>query len=193
MKRDVAGGPPKLSFFVSPAAFRTWLEQHHGQATELWVGFHKKDSGRMSITWPQSVDEALCFGWIDGIRKNVDATSYKIRFTPRKSISTWSSVNIRRVRVLTDQGLMWPAGLKAFAARRENRSGIYAYEQRSEDLPEAYARTFRKNKSAWNFFRSQPPGYRKKLMWWVVSARQEVTRLKRLESLMKASSDGGRL
>ncbi len=189
--RTVVG--TKVEYFAHPALLRAWFEQHHALASEQWIGFHKKDSGIASITWPEAVDEALCFGWIDGIRKNVDPSSYKIRFTPRKAVSTWSAVNIRRVPVLVEQGLMQPAGLEAFAARRENRSGIYAYEQRTADLPEPYAKVFRKNKRAWDFFQSQPPGYRKISIWWVVSAKQEATRLKRLDKVVAASAAGRRL
>src|ERR1700674_4192178 len=126
--------PPK--FFKSPAAFRKWLADNHAKSKELWVGFYKKDSGKPSITWPESVDEALCYGWIDGIRKRVDDLSYTIRFSPRKLRSIWSVVNINRARALIKERRMTPAGLKAFQARRDYRSGIYSYEQRSENLPE---------------------------------------------------------
>jgi uncharacterized protein YdeI (YjbR/CyaY-like superfamily) len=180
----------KVRFFKKPGDFRKWLEAHHESETELWVGFYKKDSGKTSITWPQSVDEALCFGWIDGLRKNIDEISYKIRFTPRKERSTWSAVNIKRVGELIEQGLMRPAGLKAFAARQENRSGIYAYEQRSPELPEQYAKKLRKNSAAWKFFQAQPPSYRKVVNWWVISARQEETRLRRLDTLIDDSANG---
>lgn len=157
---------------------------------QQWVGFYKKDSGKASITWPQSVDEALCFGWIDGIRKSIDQVSYKIRFTPRKPRSIWSTVNIKRAGELAEQGLMQPAGLKAFAARRENRSGIYSYEQRSAELPAVYAGKLNKNAAAWKFFQSQPPSYRKAVNWWVVSAKKEETRLKRLDTLIEDSAAG---
>ena len=161
--------------------------------TELWVGFYKKDSGKKSITWPQAVDEALCFGWIDGIRKSRDEVSYKIRFTPRKQRSIWSAVNIRRVAELSKQGVMQPAGLKAFAARQENRSGIYAYEQRSPELPEQYAKKLKQNEAAWKFFEAQAPSYRKTANWWVLSAKKEETRLKRLDKLIDDSSHRRRL
>jgi len=166
---------------------------HHDSETELWVGFYKKDSGKASITWPQSVDEALCFGWIDGIRKNIDEVSYKIRFTPRKQRSTWSAVNIKRVAELTEQGLMQKPGLEAFAARQENRSGIYSYEQRSPELPAQYAKKLKKNATAWKFFQAQPPSYRKAVNWWVLSAKQEETRLKRLDKLIEDSAAGRRV
>ena len=180
-------------FFKTPSAFRKWLEQHHATAKELWVGFYKKSSGKPSITWPESVDEALCFGWIDGLRKSIDDQSYKIRFSLRKPSSVWSSMNIRNVQKLKKQDRMRPSGMKAFEARKENRSGIYSYEQRSAELLEPYAGRLRQNKGAWNFFQSQPPSYRKQMNWWVVSAKQEETRLKRLDKLIEASAQGRRL
>ena len=126
----------KPKFFKTPSDFRKWLRTHHASAAELWVGFYKKDSGKASITWPESVDEALCVGWIDGVRKSVDEISYMIRFSPRRPRSIWSAVNIKRAGELVEQGLMQPAGLKAFEARQEYRSGIYSYEQRTADLPD---------------------------------------------------------
>ena len=183
----------KPKFFKTRSGFREWFAAHHASETELWVGFYKKDSGKKSITWPQSVDEALCFGWIDGIRKSLDEVSYKIRFTPRKSRSTWSAVNIRRVGELSEAGLMKPAGLKAFAAREENRSGIYSYEQRSAELPDQYAKLLKKSPLAWKFFEAQPASYKKAANWWVVSAKQEFTRLKRLDKLIEHSEHGQRI
>ncbi|MBA3650511.1 MAG: YdeI/OmpD-associated family protein [Chthoniobacterales bacterium] len=180
-------------FFAKPAGFRRWLRQHHATATELGVGFYKKRTGKPSITWPESVDEALCVGWIDGNRKGIDEESYQIRFTPRRRGSIWSAVNIRRIEVLTNEKRMQPAGQAAFAARMENKSGIYAYEQRTEELAEPYAGRFRKNKAAWKFFQAQPPSYRKTIGWWVTSAKQEETRRKRLETLIAASGEGRRL
>jgi uncharacterized protein YdeI (YjbR/CyaY-like superfamily) len=159
----------------------------------LWVGFYKKDFGRASITWPQAVDQALCFGWIDGIRKSIDDVSYKIRFTPRRPRSIWSAVNIKRTGELIEQRLMQPAGLKAFVAREENRSGIYSYEQRSADLPDQYAKKLKKNPVAWKFFQAQPASYRKAVNWWVLSAKHEETRLKRLDKLIDDSSHGRRI
>lgn len=154
------------------------------------MGFYKKDSGKPSITWPQSVDEALCFGWIDGIRKSIDDVSYKIRFTPRKSRSIWSTVNIKRAEELIDQRLMQPAGLKAFQARQEYRSGIYSYEQRLPELPDPYRRKLKRNTAAWKFFQTQTPSYRKAVSWWVVCAKKEETRLKRLDKLIEDSAHG---
>jgi uncharacterized protein YdeI (YjbR/CyaY-like superfamily) len=183
----------KPTFFKSQSDFRKWLEEHHATSKELLVGFYKKSSGRRSITWPESVDEALCFGWIDGIRRSLDDISYTIRFTPRRPSSTWSAINIKRVPELIDQRLMRPAGLKAFEARKENKSGIYSYEQRSERLPETYENKFKKHKTAWAFFQAQPPGYRKTVGWWIVSAKKEETRLKRLTELIEESAQGRRI
>jgi uncharacterized protein YdeI (YjbR/CyaY-like superfamily) len=180
-------------FFKTPSAFRIWLEAYHASSKELWVGFYKKGSGKPSIDWPESVDEALCFGWIDGIRKSIDEQSYMIRFTPRKPTSVWSAVNIRNVEKLVKENRMRPAGLKAFEARKENRSGIYSYEQRSPELVEPYLGKLKRNKAAWKFFRTQPPSYRKVMNWWVVSAKQEETRLKRLDTLIEESAQGRRM
>ena len=180
-------------FFATPAALREWLEKHHADRREQWVGFYKKRLDKPSITWPESVDEALCFGWIDGLRKTIDAQSYKIRFSPRKTTSIWSTINIHRAQELARQGRMRPAGVKAFAARKENKSGIYSYKQRRDQLEEPYHRMLRKNKNAWDFFQAQPPGYRRQIGWWIVSAKQEETRLKRLEKLIETFSRGKRL
>jgi len=180
-------------FFKTPSAFRKWLESHQATAKELWVGFYKKGSSKPSIDWPESVDEALCFGWIDGIRKSIDAEGYKIRFTPRKPGSVWSAVNLRNVEKLVKEKRMRPAGLKAFAARKENRSGIYSYEQRSPELVEPYQGKMKRNQAAWKFFQAQPAGYRKVMNWWVVSAKQEETRLKRLDKLIEESAQGRRM
>jgi uncharacterized protein YdeI (YjbR/CyaY-like superfamily) len=183
----------KIKYFKSPSEFRRWLEKNHGDTQELWVGYHRKGSGQPSMTWPESVDEALCFGWIDGIRTRVDDLRYTIRFTPRKRGSNWSAVNIKRAQELSDKGLMKPSGTSAFDARKENKSGIYSYEQRSANLAAPYEKRLRQNKAAWDFFYAQPPSYRKAIGWWVVSAKQEATRLKRLEKLMKESASGKRL
>lgn len=184
---------PKPTFFKTPADFRKWLARNHDTSSELWVGFYKKDSGKPSITWPESVDEALCVGWIDGIRKRIDEISYKIRFTPRRSGSVWSAVNIKRIAELTREGRMQNAGEKAFAVRLEYKSGIYAYEQREPELPRPYGKKLKQNKAAWKFFESQPPYYRKMASWWVVSAKQEETRLKRLKKLIEESAQGRRV
>jgi uncharacterized protein YdeI (YjbR/CyaY-like superfamily) len=180
-------------FFKSPSAFRKWLAANHAKSRELWVGFYKKSSAKPSITWPESVDEALCFGWIDGIRKKIDEESYVIRFTPRKPNSIWSAINIRNAERLIEEKRMQPGGLRAYEKRKEYRSGIYSYEQRSTELVEPYAGKFKRNKAAWNFFQAQPPSYRKMINWWIVSAKQEETRLKRLGKLIEASARGRRL
>ncbi len=187
-KMDV---PEEPTFFASPVEFRAWLERHHESARELWVGFYKKGSGRASITWPEAVDEALCFGWIDGVRKGIDEESYANRFTPRKPRSTWSAVNIRRVEELTRAGRMRPAGLRAFEQRSEERSATYSYEQRKEaSLEPAQERLFRANRKAWEFFQAQAPWYRRAAIWWVVSAKRQETRNKRLATLIEDSEQG---
>ncbi|HMH43277.1 MAG TPA: YdeI/OmpD-associated family protein [Pyrinomonadaceae bacterium] len=180
-------------FFKTPSAFRKWLAANHAKSKELWVGFYKKHSGKPSIAWPESVDEALSFGWIDGIRKRIDEHSYMIRFTPRKTSSVWSTVNIRNAGKLIKEKRMQPAGLKAYEPRKENRSGIYSYEQRSPELEDRYARKLKRNKAAWKFFQAQPPSYRKMMNWYIVSAKQEETRMKRLDKLIEASAQGRRL
>jgi len=177
-------------FFTTPSEFRAWLDAHHQTRLELWVGLYKKGSGRPSITWPEAVDQALCFGWIDGVRKTVDGVSYTIRFTPRKARSTWSAVNIARVKELTGLGLMQPAGIAAFDARTEERSGIYAYEQGDAALDEASLDQFRAHATAWNFFQAQAPWYQRTAIWWVISAKKAETRLKRLTTLISDSEQG---
>lgn len=180
---------PAPKFFVSLAEWRGWLEEHHADVEELWVGFHKRDSGRPSITWPEAVDGALCFGWIDGVRKTIDAASYKIRFTPRKPRSIWSAINIRRAKELSKSGLMHAAGLAAFEKRDSDRSAIYAYEQRkTAKLPPEFEKQFRAHAKAWAFFQSQPPWYQRTSTYWVVSAKKEETRLKRLLILRDCSA-----
>jgi uncharacterized protein YdeI (YjbR/CyaY-like superfamily) len=184
---------PEPTFFVSASEFRAWLEEHHESATELLVGFHKRKTGRPSLTWVESVREALCYGWIDGVRKRIDEDAYTIRFSPRKPGSIWSSVNVRHVEALKAAGAMRPAGLRAFDARRANTSGIYSYEQRSVDLPPPYARLLEKNPAARRFFEAQPPSYRRAVMWWIVSAKKEETRSKRLTALIRLCERGERL
>jgi uncharacterized protein YdeI (YjbR/CyaY-like superfamily) len=182
------------TFFPTPDDFRAWLEQHHESETELLVGFYRKGSGKPSITWPQSVAEALCFGWIDGVRRGIDEESYSIRFTPRKPTSNWSQVNIDKVAELTEQGRMWPAGAAAFERRSAERSAIYSYEQRKNAALEPdQEREFRANEAAWSFFQSQPAGYRRTATHWVVTAKREETRRKRLATLIDDSAAGRRL
>ena len=180
-----------ITFFKTPADFRKWLEKHHETEQELWVGFYKKDSGKPSITWPESVDEALCFGWIDGVRKSVDETRYKIRFTPRKRGSIWSAVNIKRAEALIEEGRMRPAGLQAFQNRKEDRARVYSYEQPGgPKLSEEYEEKLRANPEAWEFFQAQTPSYRKTTCWWIMSAKKEETRLRRLDQLIADSARG---
>lgn len=174
-----------------PSDFRRWLEKHHDKAQELWVGFYKRSSDKLSITWPEAVDQALCFGWIDGIHKRIGDVSYTIRLTPRKPNSTWSSVNIKRARELSKLGLMRPAGLKALAERKQDKADIYSYEQRkTARLSDAFERQFRANKKAWAFFQAQAPWYRRTATYWVISAKKEETRLKRLAALINSSAHG---
>ena len=180
-------------FFRAPPNFRKWLEKNHATATELWVGYYKKDSGRPSITWAESVDEALCFGWIDGVRRRIDEIRYQIRFSPRRRRSIWSTINVKRARQLTKEKRMRPAGVRAFAARLANRSGIYSYEQRPAEMPAKYAKTIKKNKTAWDFFQAQPPSYRKMITWYVVSPKKDETRAQRIAKLIRASAKRKRL
>jgi uncharacterized protein YdeI (YjbR/CyaY-like superfamily) len=181
----------KPTFFPSPSEFRAWLEEHHGEPDELWVGFYKRNSGKPSITWPEAVDTALCFGWIDGVRKSVDEVSYSIRFTPRRRTSIWSEVNIKRVRDLTKLRLMQPAGLEAFGRREEAKSKIYSYEQRkTAKLGRGHEQQFRAHETAWRFFQAQAPWYRRTATWWVISGKKEETREKRLAKLIEDSGRG---
>jgi uncharacterized protein YdeI (YjbR/CyaY-like superfamily) len=180
-------------FFAAPAGWRRWLEKHHAQQTELLVGFHKKDSGKPSMTWSESVDVALCFGWIEGVRRRIDEMSYSIRFTPRKPASIWSAINIRRVEHLMGSGLMHPAGTQAFEARTEKRSRIYSFEQERVEFTGEQEQEFKAHQSAWNFFETQPISYRRPATWWVVSAKREETRRRRLAALIAVSERRDRL
>lgn len=180
-------------FFPTQTDFRKWLKENHERETELLVGFYKVGSGKPSMTWSESVDQALCFGWIDGVRRSIDAESYSIRFTPRRSKSVWSAINIKKVEELTKQGLMKPAGLAAFAKRDENKSRIYAYERESAKLSAEFEKQFKANKKAWEFFQNQAPSYRKAIIHWITSAKQEATRQSRFEKLLKESENSRRL
>jgi uncharacterized protein YdeI (YjbR/CyaY-like superfamily) len=181
-------------FFATPAKFRAWFQKHHDKEAELWVGFYKRESGIPSITWPEAVDQALCFGWIDGVRKSLDERRYVIRFTPRKPRSIWSAVNIKRVAELETLGLMHPAGQAAFGKRSDDRSATYAYEQRKHaTLDAASSRAFQANKPAWKFFENQPPWYQRTATYWVTSAKKEETRAKRLATLIADSAAGKRI
>jgi uncharacterized protein YdeI (YjbR/CyaY-like superfamily) len=193
VKPDDGRAAADVKFFETPAAFRRWLARHHRSARELWVGFHKKATGRPSLTWPQAVDEALCFGWIDGIRKSIDGDSYMIRFTPRRARSTWSLVNTRRVTELIREGRMQPAGLAAFEARDPLKSGMYSFERSAAALDAEAEARFKANRAAWSFFQSQPVGYRKTAIHWVVSAKKAETRARRLATLVSDSAAGQRI
>jgi len=176
-------------FFPTPERFRFWLERNHDTADELWVGYYKKETGKPSLTWPESVDEALCVGWIDGLRKSVNAEAYMIRFTPRRPTSLWSKVNIGRVAVLTAEGRMRPEGLAAFG--RRERTAVYSFEQSERrGLDAAAEKEFRKNRKAWTWFQRQPPWYRRTSGWWVVSAKRPETRARRLAILVHDSGAG---
>jgi uncharacterized protein YdeI (YjbR/CyaY-like superfamily) len=184
----------KPRFFAKPADFRAWLEKHHAAHDELLVGFYKKGSGRPSITWPESVDEALCFGWIDGVRRGLGDEAYTIRFTPRRARSIWSAVNVAKVAELTKLGRMRPVGERAFAARTLERTGVYSFERlEAAKLTKAQEAMLRANRKAAAFFDAQPPGYRKVATHWVVSAKKEETRERRLKRLIADSAAGRRI
>jgi len=181
-------------YFASPEEFRDWLARHAATAAELVVGFHKVGTGVPSMTWPQSVDEALCVGWIDGVRKRVDELRYQIRFTPRRPTSIWSRINIERVAVLAAEGRMQPAGLAAFEKRTDRRSIVYSYEHEGEvALPPELEKRFKRQRKAWAWFLAQPPGWRRQMLRRVLSAKQEATRDRRLALLMAAAAEGRRL
>jgi uncharacterized protein YdeI (YjbR/CyaY-like superfamily) len=179
------------TFFATPADFRAWLERHHESDSELIVGFHKRGSGRPSITWPEAVDQALCFGWIDGVRRRIDDASYSIRFTPRKARSTWSAVNIKRMKELVEEGLVARAGLAAFERRTDDRTAIYSYEQRrNAKLEPDHERRLHADERARAYFESQPPSYRRAAIHWVTSAKKPETRDRRLQQLIECSAAG---
>jgi uncharacterized protein YdeI (YjbR/CyaY-like superfamily) len=180
-------------FFKSAPELRDWLAKNHDKVTEVSVGFYKKSSGRTGITYQEALDEALCFGWIDGVRKGLDETSYKIRFTPRKAKSIWSNINIKRVGELKNLGRLEPAGLQTFEKRDAKRSGIYAFENEVRKLDAASEKALRANKKAWEFFRAQAPWYQRNVSWWITSAKKEETRVRRIELLIKDSEQGRRL
>jgi uncharacterized protein YdeI (YjbR/CyaY-like superfamily) len=181
-------------FFATPEAWRRWLEKNHAKHDELWVGFHKRGTGKKSITWPEAVDEALCYGWIDGLRKSIDAEAYRIRFTPRKATSTWSSVNVRRIAELEKLGKMTDAGRAAFAKRREAKTGIYGHERtKAAELEPGWQARLEKDKKAWTYFQGEAPWYRRIAYHWVMSAKKEETRLRRFEQLLADSSKQQRI
>lgn len=184
---------PTIIFFRTQAEFRKWLEKHHDSASEVLVGFYKKASGKKSINYAQALDEALCFGWIDSIARRIDEESYSQRFTPRKPRSIWSNINIKHVERLMHEGKMMPAGIKAFEARDSKRTGVYSFENKPHTLTPAFEKKLKANKKAWKFFDSQPPGYKRTAIFWVMSAKLEVTREKRLRDLIKDSAEGLRI
>jgi len=185
--------PMTPTFFTSQSAFRKWLEKHHSEARELWVGFFRKESGKCGITYPEALDEALCFGWIDGLRKAVDDSSYTIRFTPRKGDSIWSAVNTRRASELSKLGRMQKPGLAVFESRDTKKSQQYSYERYNCRLEAVHEQKFKANTKAWEFFCAQAPWYRRTTTWWVVSAKRVETRLKRLATLIEDSEQGRRI
>jgi uncharacterized protein YdeI (YjbR/CyaY-like superfamily) len=180
-------------FFDTQTKFRNWLEKNHKKESELIVGFNKVASGKPSMTWSESVDQALCFGWIDGVRRSIDNESYCIRFTPRRSNSIWSDINIKKIEVLTKSGLMKPEGQHAFNLRTENKSRIYSHEKEPAILEANFEKLFIKNKSAWNYFNEQATSYKKVIIHWIMSAKQEKTKLSRLEKVIKISSEQKRM
>jgi uncharacterized protein YdeI (YjbR/CyaY-like superfamily) len=188
-----ARGAPEPTFFATPAELRRWLARHHATAAELWVGFHKVHSGTPSVTWPEAVDEALCVGWIDGVRRSLDAARYMIRFTPRRATSTWSAVNVARVAALEAEGRMTPAGRAAYARRQEARTATYAYERPAAGLDADVEGALRAEPAAWAFFAAQPPHYRHTAAHRVTSAKRAETRARRLAELVACSARGERI
>jgi uncharacterized protein YdeI (YjbR/CyaY-like superfamily) len=186
-----AGTESDPIFFRNPAEYRKWLEKNHSTAKELWIGYYKKATGKPSLTWEQTVDESLCFGWIDGIRKSIDEESFKQRVTPRRPTSVWSQINIRKIGELSKAGLMQPAGLAAFEKRDSKRT--YSYESFAAPLGRDQEEIFRANKKAWEFWKAQPAGYKRLASWYVMSAKQEATRQRRLERLIVDSAAGRRI
>src|SRR5216683_8221760 len=185
-------GTVQIKIFNSSAEFREWLETNHDRVSELWLGFYNKRTDKKSITYREALDEARCFGWIDGVRKSINQTTYKQRFTPRKAKSYWSAVNTRRAGELAKLGRMASAGVKAFE-RRASDSGKYSFESRPKKLPSSYEKQFKANPAAWEFFRTQAPWYQRTSSFWVVSAKQEETRQRRLATLISDSQKGRRL
>ena len=182
----------KPRFFKSQSDFRRWLEKNHAKETELMLGFYKKGSGKASITYPEALDEALCFGWIDGVRRSLTDDAYVQRFTPRKAKSIWSNVNVRHVERLKKLGRMAPAGLRAYELKDPKKTGVYSFENRPRELLPAYEKKFRANKKAWEFFEKQPPGFKRLMIFRVMEGKQEETRQRRLAQLIEASAKGVR-
>lgn len=178
-------------FFATPEELGAWLEEHHETASELWVGFYKKGSGKPTITWPEAVEEALRFGWIDGVRRSLGEDSYTNRFTPRKPTSNWSLINVAKVEELKRRGLMAPAGLRAYELRTPERTGVYSSERaKAAVLPAAFDERLRANPAAAEWFDGRPPSYRKTAIHWVISAKREETRMRRMQQLIDCSAEG---
>src|SRR5919106_1079114 len=180
-------------FFNPPAEFREWLERNHDTASELLIGFHKKSSGKKSITYPEALDEALCFGWIDGVRKKLNETSFVQRFTPRKPRSIWSNINVNHVERLKKEGRIHASGLAAYERRDPKRTGIYSFENEPVKLAHDYEKKFRQNKKAWKFFEEQPAYYKRLMIFRTMSGKKEETRLRRLDQLIECSANGHRV
>ena len=192
-KKTPAVRTPTPRYFKSPADFRAWLEANHAEVREFWVGFYRKSVGKTGIAYLEAVDEALCFGWIDGVKKSVDEECYMHRFTPRKADSTWSVVNTKRMTQLIARGRVAARGLETFKKRDRAKTGRYTYERANAAFDAALEKIFRSDARAWTFFRAQPPGYQKLCTYWVLNAKQDETRRRRLAVLMKYSAEGKRM
>lgn len=182
-----------IKYFKTQMEFRQWLERNHDKSSELWVGLHKRSSNKPSVSYKEAVDEALCFGWIDGVRKSVNESSYTIRFTPRKPLSIWSRINIKRANELKELGRMKPSGLRAFEGRDPKKADLYSFENQPRQLDPEFEKRFKRNKKAWAFFEGLPPFFKKTSVFWIMSAKREGTRLRRLETFMDSCARGERL
>lgn len=183
----------KPKFFSTPAQFREWLDRNHDSAGELLIGFHKNSSGKKSITYHEALDEALCFGWIDGVRRKLNETSYVQRFTPRKPRSIWSNINVAHVERLKKEKRMHASGLEAYARRDPKRTGIYSFENEPAKLAPHYEKKFRANRKAWDFFQEQAPYYKRLMIYRIMSAKKEETKIRKLEQLIEVSANGQRV
>lgn len=185
--------PVNIKFFKDQQSLRKWFEKNHRKAEELWLGYYKKSAGKASVSYKESVDTALCFGWIDGIAKGIDEEKYCQRYTPRRAKSIWSAVNIKKVEALTKARLMHESGLHVFNNRDKKMAGLYSFEQKEIKFTPALSKLMKANKKAWEYFCKAPPGYRKTAAWWVISAKQEETRLRRMKVLIADSAAGRRI
>jgi uncharacterized protein YdeI (YjbR/CyaY-like superfamily) len=182
--------PHDIRYFATPDSLRDWFDANHGTADELWLGYYRKSTGRPSVDWPQAVEEALCVGWIDGVRRSLDDTSHVQRFTPRRKGSTWSAVNVAKVAALTEQGRMRPAGIAAFEARTADNTAVYSYEREVAAFTHVEEARFRAEPAAWTDWEARPPSYRRAVTHWVTSAKQPATRVRRLDALIADSAAG---